>query len=650
LEANFITSKCGNINEIGIYRYEFSSDLLRQDEQLNKFQNWLLKTEEIFVYKIDKSGFSTFVKMNDLSTWQYKFVSSTESCPPFQNTQKISSFISHKLRTEIEKYYKRYLNKNIYVQSKIRISPFTLLKTFEFNVEVFETGKYYVHFIPKTKVVSERKIDIDYFSSLIRQIEIQDDDELNVTIVSIENFKRTTIDLSDISYKKSAEVFLTDNPNTIATFNYHFIATLSSSKFRQLVDETNKEIDKSIYFLKEILSEIEFSEFFNFQKKPFKIIEMSNCDSKNLVVGGGALVNKQSAAYHSGIYKPADDFILQPIFIDYADQNNNLKNLFKRFNGQNSTYTILDTLHYKSNDENIFTKVSEEFLSRKKSKFIVAIFTKYKQPPNFLTKLKKDRIPYQLFLGQLNNHKLSNFVVKCLEKLGGKLSVINDTLEPKSTYFVGIGLGHSKSRENRFTNLGLTFFNNKGELIHSFVHKNLPLNEAITNEMIWKNLASFRTKISKSELTKPKKIIFHRDGKMHKSDESSIVKHCKRQLQIDNVEIVEIIKYGYPIIAKFEDGIFCNPKSGDYYLDIENKYAILVTNVQASSKNSILNPIVIKHKRGNTKLDQIVDQVYWFTRIYTNNLYNSSRLPATTLKANNIVGTSIKRHNSTYEG
>jgi hypothetical protein len=63
-----------------------------------------------------------------------------------------------------------------------------------------------------------------------------------------------------------------------------------------------------------------------------------------------------------------------------------------------------------------------------------------------------------------------------------------------------------------------------------------------------------------------------------------------------------------------------------------------------------LKPIIIKHKYGNTDFNKILRQLYVFTKVYTTNLYNSTRLPATTLKANNVVSTSNKVHKNSYLG
>lgn len=110
----------------------------------------------------------------------------------------------------------------------------------------------------------------------------------------------------------------------------------------------------------------------------------------------------------------------------------------------------------------------------------------------------------------------------------------------------------------------------------------------------------------------------------------------------------KLIKSGFPIIVlKTGEKQVENPPSGYSYQNINHRYALLVTNTQANEYENLIKPIIIKHRYGDSDFKLIVEQVYWFTKIYTNNLYHCTRLPATTQKANNIAGTSnkyIKQH------
>jgi hypothetical protein len=253
-----------------------------------------------------------------------------------------------------------------------------------------------------------------------------------------------------------------------------------------------------------------------------------------------------------------------------------------------------------------------------------------------------------MYQGQFDLFKLSNYTVKCLEKLGGFLNIIDNTFEPESTYFIGIDLGHTTQNKEKYSNLCVVLFDNKGKLISHKVIEKIPRNEAIDMNAFAQAMNSFEELIKKDKLPYPQKLIIHRDGKIHDQDVKNFDIVIKKQLKINNYDIVEIIKSGYPIIAAHNGQSYHNLESGDSWLLGERHYAILVTNIQAKEQGSVIKPIVIKHKYGETDFFKLVEQVYWFTKVYTNNLYNSTRLPATTEKANNLVGTSNKRHISTY--
>ena len=158
--------------------------------------------------------------------------------------------------------------------------------------------------------------------------------------------------------------------------------------------------------------------------------------------------------------------------------------------------------------------------------------------------------------------------------------------------------------------------------------------------------------ILNKKLVSPTHIIIHRDGKLHHSDVESLSESIKDIWGNEtSIDIVEIIKSGYPVMVyKNDAGKAENLQSGWAYQDIKNKYALLVTNTQADEYENLIRPIVIKHRYGNTDFTQIINQIYWLTKIYTNNLYYCTRLPATTQKANNIAGTSDKVHQASYLG
>lgn len=647
---SFITSKKGQISSnITIYSYLFTIELLNQKIQLDRFIKWLKKpNEEVILYELNDTGFKTLTPLKEVNTWQYSLVSINENTPPYSNIQKISAYISSVIRNSFSICYKRYLNENIYETDVIYLDSIILRKCIQFNIELFDDGIFYVHFLPITKITSNEDISFDIIDKLRHDFTSHTRKDVTVFLIETYRFKKLKIDLfSEGDYEK-AKIFFQENKKVIISFDYHFIASYSRDIFISVTEKTIKDIDESIIYLQEKLDCLEFDEWLNFQKKLFyKVEKLSFGKKNNLVVGCNQVVNRQSSAYYNGMYQPANKAILLPVLVDKYPRFN-FSEYIDKFNKNASSFDLLEPITIISNDENRFNfslSLKEKYRDKK---ILLAIFTEYEQPKEFLQPLKEKKISFQIYLGKTDRYKLSNFSVKCLEKLGGLLSIINDTEENEHTYFVGIDLGHSRDNKEPYSNLGLVFFDNKGQFIHSYVNKKIKRNEAISSEILWACFASFRKYIERSNKPYPEKIVIHRDGKLHKEDISSIIKQSKKQLNIDYIEVVEIIKQGYPVYAGFDQGAYVNLESGDCF--IHNNYAILITNIQADEKNALVNPIIIKHRFGNDSMAKIVNQVYWLTKIYTNNLYNSTRLPATTLKANNIVGTSSKEHRATYTG
>lgn len=364
--------------------------------------------------------------------------------------------------------------------------------------------------------------------------------------------------------------------------------------------------------------------------------------------------NKQSASYHNGIYQPVSDYNILPVVCG----NLSIKyfyDLLARFNKNAKNFEVFPAISVKENEDINLNEI-ENTINQNKNKTLLAILCKHQMPRDFFDPLKKRRLKYQVYQGDIdmssqNASKLSNFTVKCLEKIGGLTSVIKDSYVNEQGYFIGIDLGHTTFGTDKFSNLAMVLFDNKGMFLNSTISKNLPRQENLVESDCKKLMQNFNKFITRNGLPKPEQIIIHRDGKLHLDDIRVIRNSIELVWGQVKIDIIEIIKSGFPVIAiKKDKNEVVNPESGSSYQDNTHKYAILVTNTQADEHNVILSPIIVKQKFGETEFDKIVDQVYWFTKIYTNNLFNSTRLPATTLKANNIVGTAQTRHTQTYLG
>lgn len=661
-ERYFITSKKGKINCIPIYKYEFTSELNNQKSQKEKFCNWLKQNPKILLHDLNETHFSTYLQLKETwkldfiklklgiidKPWQYKFIKKNEIKPPFKNTPLVSTYLSQLLKNLFNKHFKQYLNHNTFILQNLDLSPFHLLKCFQFNIEVFEDGEFLIHFLPVSKIVSSTNLTNTYLQKLrIGNENNSHTDKMSFNIIECKYFRRRKFDLLDKHCIEKAQKLMKYGERIIATFDYHFVANYSPEIFSKITENTTRELTPSVDFLAPISELVEFPEFIELHDKPFLEIKVDQLANRNnLLIGNNKKVKEQKAAFYNGIYQPVHNKVIQPISVDGV-QLDKFTNLIDKFN-QSGSIQILDSIKLSSNDK-IDISIYKKLKKQHQGKLLLAIFTKHQQPRDYFEPIYKVGIKLQMYQGQIDLFKLSNYTVKCLEKLGGFLNILDNTFEPETTYFVGIDLGHTTQNKERYSNLCAVLFDNKGRLISHKVIEKIPRNEALDMNALAQAMHSFKEGIKKEKLPYPQKLIIHRDGKVHDQDIDNFKTAIEKELHIDHYDVVEIIKSGYPVIAAHNGQGFQNLESGNSWTLRDKHYAILVTNIQAKKQGTILSPIVIKHKHGETAFSELVEQVYWFTKVYTNNLYNSTRLPATTEKANNLAGTSNKRYISTYK-
>lgn len=647
--VGFITSRAGHIEELNVYVYEITGEAITNREIHRNLENSLKEELQEALFRYENDHFITFLPVAESVNQYYREYRKIRYTKPFSDLQLISFYISTIIKRVYSQRFKRFLKTNGFVIEKKRLGPFMILKLFEFNPVIFKNGKFLIHFYPVSKIISSKKVMISDLSKIYNELP-QVKKDLAIHLIALNEKGRCTIDLNENEWKIKAQKFLEKHNDCIASFDYFFLSKYSTEIFSQIQKETKRLHLESIETLKDIAKQLDLIGC-RLNPKPFFKIDMKNISSqKNLLVGKNTLVNKQSAAYYHGIYLPVKQKTILPVYIGHSEENKRFYDLLKTFNQEGSCNLIKSVIVPKLDPENFpFENIGscKENLGKD---FIVALFTKSLLPPDIVVQLKNMKISFQIFEGQFGNddYKLSNYVVKCLQKLGGILNVIADTKENEDSWFCGIDLGHqhNKQKSNSFSKLGVCFYNNKGILEFKGSLKT-ELNEEINSIALSILFGKFKNKINK----KIRKLIVHRDGKLFKKDMDTIIDKALLVLDVEEIDILEIIKSGYPVISTVsEKNQFLIPDSGSYWILEEENYALLVTNTQAKEKDCMVNPIIIKKVFGDTLFQTLVEQVYWFTKVYSNNLYNSTRLPATIERANSIVRTGEAQHYSSYLG
>lgn len=648
--SSFITSRKGQLDHLNLYKYNYLKNIQEKD-YFKKFAYYLYNSEDVIHW--DKRG-NVFYTVKEIPFELESMCGSIDTVNytiPLENTQIISFYIAKIIGKKINEHFERFLNQNLFIIEKHEINQFELKQCVEINIEVFENGEFFIHFFPVSKTCSNGTVNQDYFLKLRSYLNIYQKsiiDELFFNIVCLKNFRRDEFALMDNNLYNLLRNYLIKDYKYIATFNTHFLKTYSENIWIKIRELQRNDIESSIELTKKVSNCLNNYEILKLEEKPFFEIKTENCyNKKSLLVGNNFPCGELSAAYHKGIYLPVKNKAILPIYYNIPPDNK-FKEKLEAFNKGGMNNRIISKIIIKRDQKLPIDIIEERIKGIDKKDLLIAIFTKYHLDDSFLQSLRQNKLFYQICTGEIDNFQLSNFVIKCLTKLGGILNIIKNTHEPDSCYFAGIDLGHSIKKDG-VSKLAIAFFDNKGIFIKGFVEEKSKKDESVGFQYIGEVFKKFIKNIEKHNLVKPTKLIIHRDGKLLANDVNHIVEQAKQFLKISDLDIIEIIKSGHPILAKYIDRNYENPQSGEYWIFDEMKYAILITNTQSGESGDVIKPIIIKHHNGKSNFNNILEQIYWFTKVYTDNLYNPTRLPATTQKANNLAGTG-KIHRASYKG
>jgi len=650
-EQHFITSRYGTIREMKYYTYAYSNALIKNPDVKQRFINHLQLPNKNLAVSIAIDHFTTIGPMA-LPNGQYRLLRTTSVLPPFDNIPQVSAWLNKKIRSQFENNYIPYRTENTFIIEDIKIGDFKLLKCFKYNIELFADGRFLIHFVPTSRIRTDIPITVELYRKY--KASAKDNHEgLSLNLVSEKRSSSRKIyfdqDRAETIFKSTINHW----DDVYATIDYELLSIIAPIPFYTIMKRSKTKISHDIDLLKSVSSSIVSKEEITLFEKPFLPVKVNQSSNpNNLVIGNNKVVSKLSATYFSGINTPVMNKSIVPFII--GDNANNVayfKNLISGHFNAHGSISWHEEILLPSNaitDDAIVEKLAPKI---DKKTTLIVIFSVGTIPSEILKSLQKSKWKYQIYQGNKDQYKLSNFAIKCLTKLGGIPALLNNSHESTGTYFIGIDLGHKHGdNKTKMSNLALVFFDQSGKHIYQYVTKDIQINEVIQEVDLLLCLQKFSDHIVKMKLSKAKKLIFHRDGRIHATEITSMIASCNMVFGLEAVDIVEIIKSGYPIMCMDVKATNKNPISGTRWQVVNNGYAILVTSDQANDNAETLNPIIIKHKHGDTDFAKIVDQVYWFTKLYSTNIYYSTRLPITTATANNIVGAGSKKHQASYKG
>ena len=312
------------------------------------------------------------------------------------------------------------------------------------------------------------------------------------------------------------------------------------------------------------------------------------------------------------LYKNTVSPILEVDLIDFDYMNFSEQQFFSKVQEQHS-YIV----HLIKNDSLPMANKNEQ---RQKIDHVNKIINKV---------MKKYRVKFTC-INDFDMYIVANALLKIGVKhkaIPWKIDFID--VEDRQHIFIGVDLGHDHLK--RISNLTLTVIDNHGCLIDSYQIRELPLNEVIPFIELQKAFYYLcgRTKI------KGNKVTVHRDGIFKELDSFHAI---LKEFGVINYNLVEVIKDNVPSVGfrSVYEGHVLHLDGFEGYYVYTSELSYLITNDQSLDTNTSPVPLKIRKKSGYKSITELTEEVYWLTKPYSINIFKPSKLPVTTLFANNL--------------
>jgi len=115
-----------------------------------------------------------------------------------------------------------------------------------------------------------------------------------------------------------------------------------------------------------------------------------------------------------------------------------------------------------------------------------------------------------------------------------------------------------------------------------------------------------------------------------------------RWIRLGFVHLVEVIKNEIPLIGFKCSENYLDSFEGLYFLAGDTAY--LVTNDQSLNTKTAPKPLKIRKVAGDKTIEELTEEIYWLTKPYSINLFMPSKLPLSTLLANNLSYSKLLNH------
>jgi hypothetical protein len=600
MNEGWLTAQTGIIEQIGIVRYNFPESRISDPEKAARFLFWLSKQSDVNLVRHQDQIIETFLQLPVHLERQFNRLEEHVFSPPYQNCLTWSACLGEALKKHLVSQPGAKVCRGELIIAETKIESFALTKCATPQIYLLPDGRCYIFW---------------------------------------ECYLKTEHSGKPLSSARMQEI----------------LEEASAGLNQAMKGFAHAPVKETIMNLNNLFEHLAWPAWLKPGPEKFIKLPLSDCTFKsNLFTGRNpqgqiARSSLQTAAYYNGISRPVHNAAILPVCNRTVDLSL-FRELVARFNHGGRQFVVLEPA-MAWGDLNTFRDTINDAKSKFPGALLLAVLCEGKLGNEVFAAIKKH--PFRILTGKMGHDKatsirLSNFVCSCLQGLGGIVAAIAETGLSAGDFFIGIHRNPFRNAEYQLRGGGIALFDHRGIFQLGYAIRGMQPEELLSAGDCTKWVKQLRNKLKyKFGLANPGRMIIHLPFRIDEDDVRHIKDAFQQLISPASLDILEIQHQNNPLLVQKDGtrpGEVIFPASGKRWTDIQKRLGLLMTNVQAVRTGGNALPLLLKHHDGPTPLDVLTEQVYWLTKVCTNNIFLDAKLPATLRLAKEAAGRGIKNH------
>lgn len=568
----WITQAIGRFEAWELYTYAIPGHHISTPEKVPRFKGWLMHQPEIALYSFNEDCFTTFLPIAQQHTAQFPLLHTQTVYPPFDDsfTKAVQKALHHHFKLSGER--KSAQNPQLdFCEPK---APEPLPGRFRLYIEWFNSGGFLVQWCPAPAAKGQQNTP-------------QTDSD------------KETLEKPEPSV--TLKDFVRDLNRYLLQVPYPGWLPLQSGSF--------------------------------FQVQPKQPLWPKNLQTGLGEQGIHFRSDVVTAAWYHGFYRPVHRGVIVPLVAEGADTAQ-FNDCISRFNKQGEVIILPPYPLANPADE--------------MRRFLLEVEQKYKEMPCLITVFCDDVIPPEkmreiqryhfrmincgLLRGAAGSIMVSDFACRVLGSMGGIIAVPYKTALSKGDLFMGLHRNHEAGIMQGNKEGGVAVFDEQGLYRGGIAVKQKEGLAFFSEERCLHWLWALKKRLRRIGVPEYNKLILHLSERIPDHEMGNLKRAIYKTLAPKQIDICIVRSSGTPLMVMkdAEDAKqLVYPAGGMRWFDETLRYGLLFPQRRPNAMQGLTTPVSVLHTEGTTPLAELMEQIYWLTKVYPENLFQEPRQPAT---------------------